>query len=112
MRLKLDVITHDRRLGDKIVGGDIWAKRAPIEIAGGATLKFIESTLTKAFGIPETLQFIVDTSINVDVSLLAAWLYDKFRDQSIEQVVISRRTITRITKDELYQVIEEEIRRG
>lgn len=65
---------------------------------------------TKGFGIPEILQFILDTSIAVDISLLSAWLYDRVKGKEVKRVIINRRVITEITEQGIRQVLEEEIR--
>lgn len=81
-----------------------------IDIPGGATIVFEGAISYKAMGIPETLQFIVDLSIGIEVNLLAAWLYDKVKNAQVEQILICRRVIVHITQDEIRHVIEEEIR--
>jgi hypothetical protein len=112
MKIKLQIETDDRMLGFDIAGIDNDLKSGTaISIPGGASIEYEGSFIQKSLGIPEILQFIVDASVTVDLSLFAAWLYDKVKDKPIERIVVNRRVITDISAHCIRQAIEEEIRR-
>lgn len=111
MRIQLDIETHDRHLGFDIAGVDNRLSAGTVvDVPGGAKIVFHGMIGRKSFGIPEILQFIVDTAAGIDVGLLSAWLYDKVKDKPVERIVINRRVITEITEQGIRQVLEEEIR--
>lgn len=112
MKIQLQIETHDRMLGFEIASVDNTLKSGTaVSIPGGASIEYKGSFIQKSLGIPEILQFIVDASVNVDLALLGAWLYDKVKDKPVEKIVINRRVITEITAQGIRQAIEEEIRR-
>ena len=112
MKIQLQIETHDRMLGFEMAGIDNTLKSGTaVSIPGGASIEYEGSFVRKSLGIPEILQFIVDASVNVDLALLGAWLYDKVKDKPVEKIVINRRVITEITAQGIRQAIEEEIRR-
>ncbi|MEO5765335.1 MAG: hypothetical protein ABIR52_08515 [Casimicrobiaceae bacterium] len=111
MRIDLDIETHDRSLGFDIAGVDGKLRSgAIVKVPGGASLEYRGSLVRKAVDIPEVLKFIVDASVNVDLGILSAWLYDKVKTKSVERIVMSRRVITEITQDRIRQVLVEVIR--
>ena len=111
MKVQLDIETHDRRLGFDIAGvGNSLSAGTSVEVPGGATVTFRGAIVRKSFGIPEILQFVVDTAVNVELGLFSAWLYDKVKDKPVERITINRRVITEITERGIRQVLEEEIR--
>ncbi len=110
MRVRLDIETHDRRLGFDIAGvGNSLSAGTTVDAPGGAKVVFQGMIVRKGFGIPEVLQFIVDAAVGVEIGLLSAWLYDKVKDRPVERIVINRRVITEITAHGIRQVLEEEI---
>lgn len=110
MRVQLDIETHDRRLGFDIAGvGNSLSAGTAVDVPGGAKVVFQGAIVRKSFGIPEILQFIVDASVNVEIGLFSAWLYDKVKDRPVERIIINRRVITEITEQGIRQVLEEEI---
>lgn len=109
--IQLDIETHDRHLGFEIADSSSLNSGLIINAPGGVTLRFQGSLVYKAVGIPEVLQFIVDASINIDLGLFGAWLYDKVKDKHVERIIINRRVVTEITPHGIRQVLEEEIRR-
>lgn len=112
MKIQLQIETHDRMLGFEMAGiGNTLKSGTAVSIPGGASIEYEGSFVRKSLGIPEILQFIVDASVNVDLALLGAWLYDKVKDKPVENIVINRRVITEITAQGIRQAIEEEIRR-
>lgn len=109
---ELEIETRDRRLAFDIVGTGNPAKAGTVvQVSGGATIEFRGVLVRKAIDVPEVLQFIVDASVNGDLALLAAWLYDKVRGRAVPRIAINRRLITEITKEGIRQVLEEEIRK-
>lgn len=80
------------------------------EVPGGARLVFEGARIRKAFGIPVALQFIVDASVNIELALLATWLYGKVDNKNVECITVNRRIITEITEEGIRQVLEEEFR--
>ena len=108
--IPLHIETHDRHLGFEIADSSSLRSGLTIGAPGGVTLTYQGSLVRKAVGIPEVLQFIVDTSVNIDLGLFAAWLYDKVKDKDVERIIINRRVVTEITPQTIRQVLEEEIR--
>lgn len=111
MNLSLNIETHDRSLGfDIAVVGSTLRAGTVVDVPGGARLLYQRTFVRKAVGIPEVLQFIVDASINVDLALLATWLYDKLQNKRVERITINRTVITEVTADRIRQVLIEEFR--
>ena len=111
MKIQLEIETHDRRLAFDIAGvGNHLSSGTIVDAPGGTKVAFQYSAIRKAFGIPEVLQFIVDTATNVEIGLFSAWLYDKVKERQVERIVINRRVVTEITEAGIRQVLEEEIR--
>jgi len=111
MNLSLEIETHDRRLGFDIAAvGSTLRAGTVVDVPGGARLLYQGTLARKALGIPEVLQFIVDASINVDLALLATWLYDRLKHKRVERITVNRRVITEVTEDSIRQVLIEEFR--
>jgi hypothetical protein len=72
-----------------------------VSAPGGATLTFGGLIERRALDVPGVLQFIVDCSTDIEIGLLAAWLYEKVK---------GRATRLRINRVEI-QVEEGEIKR-
>lgn len=111
MILKVAIETHDRMLGYEMFGdGKSLSQGAVAAIPGGARAEYVGSLVRKAVGIPEVLQFIVDAATNVELALVATWLYDKVKGKNVESIVVNRRVVTEITEEGIYQALEEEIK--
>lgn len=109
--IRIDIETHDKKLGFDMAGvGNSLTSGTIVEAPGGLKIEYMGALMRKALGFPEVLQFIVDASTNVDLGLLAAWLYDKVNGRKVEKIVINRRVVTQITQDGILQVLEEEIK--
>ena len=108
--IPLHIETHDRHLGFEIADSSSLSADLAIHAPGGVTLVYQGSLVRKAIGIPEVLQFLVDASVNIDLALFSAWLYDKIKNKDVERITISRRVITEITPQAIRQVLEEEIK--
>ncbi len=109
--IPLHIETHDRHLGFEIAESSSLKSGLTIQAPGGVALKYEGSLIRKSVGIPEVLQFIVDASVNIDLALFGAWLYDKVKDKNVERVIINRRVVTEITAEGIRQALEEEMRR-
>lgn len=111
MKVPLHIETHDLRLGFDIAGiANSLKAGTVVDLPGGAKLEYQGSLVRKAFGIPEVLQFVLDASLDVELGLLGAWLYDKVKDKGVVRIIINRRVVTEITEQGIRQVLEEEIR--
>ncbi|MDO9181138.1 MAG: hypothetical protein Q7U04_01955 [Bacteriovorax sp.] len=109
--IRIDIETHDKKLGFDLAGvGSSLTSGTIVETPDGLKIEYEGTLMRKALGFPEVLQFIVDASTNVELGLLAAWLYDKVNGRKIEKIVINRRVVTQITRDGIRQVLEEEIK--
>nr|WP_314705668.1 hypothetical protein [uncultured Comamonas sp.] len=111
MKIQLQIETHDRTLGFDLAAVSNTLKSGTVVVVpGGANLRYEGTLVRKAVGIPEVLQFIVDGSVNIDLALLATWLYEKVKSRPVERITVNRRIITEITEDRIRQVLEEEFR--
>lgn len=111
MKIQLQIETHDRTLGLDLAAVNNTLKSGTVVVVpGGAKLRYEGTLVRKAVGIPEVLQFIVDGSVNIDLALLATWLYEKVKSRPVERITVNRRIITEITEDRIRQVLEEEFR--
>jgi len=111
MKLSLEIETHDRSLGfDLAAVGNTLKSGTVVAVPGGAKLEYEGTLVREAFGVPEVLKFIIDASVNVELALLANWLYDKVKDKKVERITVNRRVITEITEDGIHQVLEGEFR--
>jgi hypothetical protein len=111
MKVQLQIETHDRSLGFKIAGVyNALTSGTIIDVQEGVSIEYEGSLIRKSFGIPEILQFVIDASVNVDLALLGAWLYEKVKDKPVERIIVNRRVVTEITEKGIYQAIEEEFR--
>jgi hypothetical protein len=111
MKLILEIETHDRSIGfDLAAVGNTLKSGTVVAVPGGARLEYQGTLARKAFGVPEVLMFVIDASVNLELALLATWLYDKVKHKKAERVSLNRRVITEITEAGLRQVLEEEFR--
>jgi hypothetical protein len=108
MRLTLEIETHDKELAFDILDARTIGPGTATQVPGGATVTCGQMMMRKAFGVPEALQFVIETSKDVEIALLGAWLYDKVKDRT-SRITINRRTeITDITRNGIVHVLEEE----
>jgi hypothetical protein len=80
-----------------------------VEIPGNAKLIYDGTYTRKGFGFPDTLNFTLVFGMGVASSLVATWLYDKFKGKT-EKVAINRAVIE-LDKGEIKRIIEEEIKK-
>ncbi|WP_461516998.1 hypothetical protein [Porticoccus sp.] len=110
MKIPLKIETHDRRLGFEMAGIDNkLSSGTVVDVPGGAKLQYESTFIRKSFGIPEILEFIVEASVTIDLSLLAAWLYQKVQGKEVEKIIIRNTEITEINEDNIRKVLEQEI---
>ncbi|MHB8388534.1 MAG: hypothetical protein ACYDBH_03005 [Acidobacteriaceae bacterium] len=101
MELQIEAITRDANFSRS------WEIGARETLYNGADLEYRGPAMVKAdLGVGQILHFVVHTATNIDVSLLANALYDKFK--SAVRVKINKSVITTITKDSIQMVLEEE----
>ena len=110
MQIPIEIETPDIRLGFDIAGKDGSLKTgAYVDAPGGVRITYQGAIERRAIDIPALLQFIVDASVTLELSLFAAWLYDKVKDRSVTRMKIGRKVITEITPESIKQTLEEEI---
>ncbi|HWS69798.1 MAG TPA: hypothetical protein VN325_44090 [Steroidobacteraceae bacterium] len=110
MKISLQIETHDRRVGFEIAGiGNTLSSGTLVDAPGGVKIEYRGAVGRKGLDIPLVLQFIVDASINVDLALFAAWLYDKVEGKRVERIIVRHTVITEITAETIRLAIEEEI---
>ncbi|PZS45760.1 hypothetical protein A7X57_14015 [Stenotrophomonas maltophilia] len=111
MWIPLEIETHDRRIAFAMVGsGDTLKTGAVADLPGGGKLQYQGAMVRRSVGVPDVLQFILNASVDLEVGLLGAWLYEKVKGRPVEAIVINRRVVTEITEQGIRQVLEEEIR--
>lgn len=108
MQLEIDI--RDIRVAFDILGtpGRL-TPGSQVNAPGGATLTFEGLVERRALDIPSVLQFVVDCSVNVELGLLAAWLYDKVKGRA-SRVRINRVEVE-IDEGEIKRVLLEQIDR-
>lgn len=110
MKIPLKIDTHDRRLGFEIAGiGNKLTAGTVVDVPGGAKVQYESTLIRKSAGIPEILEFIIEASIAIDLSLLAAWLYSKVQGKDVEKITIRNTEITEINEDNIRKVLKQEI---
>jgi hypothetical protein len=57
------------------------------------------------------LQFVIETSIELDVALFASWLYEKVKASNVQTLRIERIEITEITTEGIKRTLREVIER-
>ena len=113
MKIPLQIETEDPRLAWDMVGRDGSLQAGTIiDLPGGVRLEFSGMVMRRAVDVPAVLEFIAEVATQLDVGLLAAWLYDKMRQRPGDRLVVRKRVITEITSDGIRQVLEEEFRVG
>lgn len=110
MRVPIEIETHDGRLAFDIAGrGSSLTAGTAVDAPGNVSISYEGSLVRKAFGIPEILHFVVQASVNVDLALFAAWLYDKVKNRPVERLVINRTEVVEISAEGIRKCLETEI---
>lgn len=106
-QIPLAIQTRDRFLAFEIVGSSSLQVGITVPIMDAATLTFEGSLLQKAADLADVLSFVIDAAKNIEFNLIAAWLYEKLRGKSVEQVTIGRVVITEITEERIRVAIAQ-----
>src|SRR4051794_36308254 len=109
MTFPLRIATHDRNLGFDFVQSKTLNNGARFP-APGATLEYRGTLVRKAIGIPEILEFVMHLAEDIDVALLAGWLYDKVKGKDVQSITINERVISKISADAIRQALDEAMR--
>jgi hypothetical protein len=110
MKIPVEIETHDRQLPFDLFDTRSMTSGMIKEIPGNGTIQLRGILARKAVGMTEILQFILETTKNVEYGLVAAWLYGKVSKREVKKVVIGRRAIVEISVDQIRIALEEEIR--
>jgi len=110
VQIPLKIETHDRRIGFDIAAvGNSLSSGTVVDAPGGAKLTYKGAYLQRSFGVAEVLEFIVEASVTIDLSLFATWLYQKVHDKPVKKIVIRNEEITEINENNIRKVLEQEI---
>lgn len=110
MRIPLEIETHDGRLALDIAGIGLSVKSGTVvDAPGGIKIEYCGSLIRRSFGIPEVLNFIVESSVNIELGLFSAWLYEKVKDRKVTKITVRRRETTDISREGIRNILEEEI---
>lgn len=78
------------------------------DIPSGVTLEIPEIVITKSFGTDTAITVGISIATGVPSSLIAAWLYDKFKQCRSDQITINRKEI-HLTDGKVAKIIKETI---
>ncbi len=106
--MQIEIETRDIRVAFDILGTPGRLTSGTSVLApGGATLTFGGLVERRALGVPEVLEFIVNCSVDIEISLLAAWLYEKVRGRATRLRI--NRVEIQIEEGEIKRVFSEQI---
>jgi len=105
--MEIEIQTHDRSLVFDVLEKKSVSLNDEVEIPGNAKISYKGSLVLKSVGIPETVNFVLTFSSGVVASVVANWIYDKFKNKT-EKIKINRREIN-LDKNEITKIIEESI---
>lgn len=109
-QISLAIQTRDRFLAFEIVGNSSSLQVGmTVPIMDTATLTFEGSLLQKSADLADVLSFVIDAAKNIEFNLIAAWLYEKLKDKSVEQVAIGTVVITEITEEKIRVAIAQHV---
>ena len=77
-------------------------------IPSGVTLKIPEVVIIKGFDTETAITIGISLATGIPSSLIAAWLYDKFKQCRSDKISINRREIN-LSDGKVTQIIEESI---
>src|SRR6185312_4813749 len=110
MELSLEIVGGSPRLALEMIGsGNSIHSGAEVSVPGGATLQYRGTLAKRSVGIPDVLQFILHSSVDIEISLVASWLFEHLKSRPAESVIINRRVVTEITENGIRQVLEDEV---
>lgn len=81
------------------------------DVPAGVTLKIPEVTMAKSVGSETAITIAISIATGVPSSLVATWLYDKFKQCRSNQISVNRRIIN-LSDGKVTQIIEESIHVG
>lgn len=79
------------------------------DVPSGVTLKIPEVIMMKSKGTEIAITIGISLATGIPSSLVAAWLYDKFKQCRSNQISINRRVIN-LSDGKVTQIIEESIK--
>jgi hypothetical protein len=79
------------------------------DVPSGVTLEVPEVTMMKSEGSEIAITIGISLATGIPSSLVAAWLYDKFKQCRSNQISINRRIIN-LSDGKVTQIIEESIK--
>lgn len=83
------------------------ASGSSVSAPGGATLTFGGLIERRALDVPSVLQFIVDCSTDIEIGLLAGWLYEKVKGRATRLRI--NRVEIQVEEGEIKRVLSEQI---
>jgi|SRR6185312_3089144 len=104
----IEVDSSDRRLAFDLFGNPTsLGPGAATDLPFGGTLRLQEWRFRKAFGASETLELLLSFGTGVSSSLVANWLWEKFKGK-VTNLRINR-TEVHFEQGEIQRVISEQI---
>ncbi|MCL5669446.1 MAG: hypothetical protein M1392_05650 [Gammaproteobacteria bacterium] len=106
--MQIEIETRDIRVAFDILGppGRLTSGTSVL-VPGGATLTFEGLIERRALDVPGVLQFIVDSSIDIEIGLLGAWFYEKVKGRATRLRI--NRVEIQIEEGEITRVLSEQI---
>ena len=106
MKILIQVSTHDKQIAFDMMGGsNSFSAGTTVDIPGNASLTASGIIGRKAFGLTETLEFVLTFGSGVTSGLVASWLYDKLKGKAAS-LRIERREV-QIDNDEIKNILIE-----
>lgn len=81
----LKIYTNDRRVASDLMEseGRMIAGETKVEIEDSVELVYEGTKIQKSFGISDIVQLSLEMSENIASGVIAAWLYDRFKDREV-----------------------------
>ena len=109
MEILLEIETHDRQLVSAIIGQQqAVSKEKTVNIPGNAILKAKGIAVRKAFGLPETLEFVLSFGSGVASGIVANWIFQKIKGRATAFKI--DRVEVKLNKGDIERVLIEKIR--
>lgn len=106
--MQIEIETRDIRVAFDILGTPGRLTSGTSVLApGGATFTFEGFIERRALDVPGVLQFIVDSSVDIEIGLLGAWLYEKVKGRATRLRI--NRVEIQIEEGEIKRVLSEQI---
>ncbi|MEP7063774.1 MAG: hypothetical protein ABI881_15395 [Betaproteobacteria bacterium] len=111
MSITMAISTDDRSLAFRLLDAHTSLESgARAALPSGGTIQYQGALVRKSFDFTPVLQFVIDTTKDIDVGLFSAWLYDKVKNSRVQSITINSRTVDEITEDGIRRTFEEQIR--